>query len=164
MGKESAPSLISMKLRYISTRLSLHVEVAILAKVAALLAYAFLLGLADEVPDLGRDALALGHAHARRVLGDFLGRPLHLLAQLAGAHLGLGIEVGDAGYLDELLLRLLEARNGIALPCFRLPLLALFLLLPLRTLRALLPPRRLFLFHPLGAYGLHSASLGIIES
>jgi hypothetical protein len=30
------------------------------------------------------------------------------------ARLGLGIEVGDAGNLDELLLRLFEARDGIA--------------------------------------------------
>jgi hypothetical protein len=41
------------------------------------------------------------------------------LAQLAGAHLGLGIKVGDAGHLDEFFLRLLEACDGIALP--RLP-------------------------------------------
>ena len=71
MGKESASSLISLKLRYNSTRLPLHVEVAILAKVAALLASAFLLCLTYEVPDLGRDAFALG-AHARRVFGDLV--------------------------------------------------------------------------------------------
>jgi hypothetical protein len=32
-----------------------------------------------------------------------------------------GIEVGEAGHLDEFLLRLPEAGDGIALPCFRLP-------------------------------------------
>jgi hypothetical protein len=56
----------------------------------------------------------LGGAHARRVLGDLLGCALHLLAELGGARLGLRIEVGDASYLDELFLRLLEARAGIA--------------------------------------------------
>ena len=62
------------------------------------------------------------------VLGDLLGAALYLLAQLAGVRLGLGIEVGDAGHLDELLLRLLEARDGIALPRFRLSFLASVLL------------------------------------
>ena len=56
----------------------------------------------------------LGGAHARRVLGDLLGCALHLLAELGGARLGLGIEIGEASYLDELFLRLLEARAGIA--------------------------------------------------
>jgi hypothetical protein len=65
-------------------------------------ASALLLGLTDEVPDLGRDAFAFGRAHARRIFGDFLGGAFHFLAQLAGACLGLGIEVGDAGYLDKL--------------------------------------------------------------
>ena len=97
------------------------------------------------------------------VLGDLLGAALYLLAQLAGVRLGLGIEVGDAGHLDKLLLRLPEARDGIALPYFRLPLLALFLRLPLRTLRPLLPPRRLFLFRSLDACGLHLAPLRVIE-
>ena len=74
----------------------------------------------------------------------------------AAARLGLGIEVGEAGHLDEFLLRLLEARDRIALPRFRLALLALFLRFPLRTLRALLPPRRLFL---LGAPWARAASM-----
>ncbi len=39
---------------------------------------------------------------------------MHLLAELGGARLGLGIEVGDASYLDELFSRLFEARDGIA--------------------------------------------------
>jgi len=39
---------------------------------------------------------------------------VHLLAELGGARLGLGIEVGDASYLDELFSRLFEARDGIA--------------------------------------------------
>src|SRR5260370_35877744 len=116
----------------------------------ALRASTLLLGLADEVADLGRDAIALGRAHAHRVLGDFLGRLLHLLAQLAGTCLGLGIEVGDAGHLAKLLLRLPEARDGIALPCFRLPSLALFLRLPRLTFRPLRRPRRLFLVPALG--------------
>jgi hypothetical protein len=50
---------------------------------------------------------------------------LHLPAQLAGARLGLRIEVGHAGDLDEFLLRVLGARNRIALPCLLLPILAL---------------------------------------
>jgi hypothetical protein len=130
----------------------------------ALFGSALPLGLTDEVPDLGGDALALGHAHARRVLGNFLGGAFHLVAQLAGASLGFGVEVGDAGHLDEFFLRLLETRDGIALPCFRpLSFLALILLFPLRTSRALLPLHRRFLFRSLGACGLHPASLCVIE-
>src|SRR6266851_5184216 len=122
------------------------------------------LGLADEVPDLGGEAFALGRPHARRVPGDLLRRLFHFLAQLGAARLGLGIKVGDAGHLDEFFLRVLEARDGIALIGFRLAFPALFLLLlPLRTLRALLPPRRLFLFRLLGARGFHPAALGIVE-
>jgi hypothetical protein len=47
-----------------------------------------------------------------------------IFAKLGATYFGLGIEVGEAGDLDELFLRLLEARNGIALPCFRLSLSA----------------------------------------
>ena len=59
----------------------------------------YLLGLTDEVPDLGRNPFAFGRTHACRVLGDFLGGAFHLLAQLVGARLGPGIETGDAGHL-----------------------------------------------------------------
>jgi hypothetical protein len=38
------------------------------------------------------------------------------LAELDAAGLGPGIEVGEPGDLDEFLLRVLEARDGIALP------------------------------------------------
>src|SRR6266446_5727890 len=72
-------------------------------------------------------ALSLGRAHARRVLGYFLGHPFHLLAQLGAARLGLGIEVRQAGDLDEFFLHLLEARDRIALLGFGLPLRALCL-------------------------------------
>jgi hypothetical protein len=47
----------------------------------ALLAPAFPLGLADEVADLGGEAFAFGHAHARRIPGDLLSRLFHFLAQ-----------------------------------------------------------------------------------
>src|SRR6266849_10934826 len=76
---------------------------------SALLAPAFLLGLADEVPDLGGEAFALGRPHARWIPGDLLRRLFHFLAQLGAARLGLGIEVGATGHLDELFLRLLKA-------------------------------------------------------
>src|SRR6266851_3052157 len=118
----------------------------------ALLASVFPLCLADEVLDLGSVAFAFGRAHARRVLGDLLRGLFHLLAQLGAARLGPGIEVGHSGDLNELLLRVFEARDRIALPCFRLPLLALFLLFPLRPpfLLLLLPLRWTLLLRGLG--------------
>jgi hypothetical protein len=79
----------------------------------SLLAAAFLIRLPREIPDLGCDPLAIGLAHTRRIPRDLLRRLLHLLPQLSRPHLGFGIEVSDPGYLDELLLRLPEARNGV---------------------------------------------------
>src|SRR6266852_7450525 len=123
------------------------------------------LGLADEVPDLGGEAFALGRPHARRVPGDLLRRLFHFLAQFGAARLGLGIEVGDTGHLDELFLRLLEARDGIALPGFRLTLLAAFFCFSLRPLRPLLLRSlcRTLLLRTLGACGFHPAPLGVVE-
>ncbi len=75
--------------------------------------------------------------------------------------LGPGIEVGDTGHLDKFFLRLLEARDGIALPGFRLPPLAAFFCFPLLPppwllLRALCGP---CLLRALGARGFHPAPL-----
>src|SRR5216684_2513403 len=131
---------------------------------SALLAPAFLLGLADEVPDLGGEAFALGRPHARWIPGDLLGGPLHLFAQFGAARLGFGIEVGDTGHLDEVFLRLLEARDGVALPGFRFPL-ATFFRFSLRLSRTLLllSLRRTFSFGALGAYAIKAAALGVVE-
>src|SRR5260370_16261995 len=118
----------------------------------ALLAPAFAFGLADEVPDLGGDAFAFGRAHACRVPGNRLGRLCHFLAQFGAAHLGLGIEVGHPGHLNEFFLRRLEARDWIALPGFRFPRLATFFRLPLALrLFSLLSLHRRFLLYALGA-------------
>src|SRR5216684_2851522 len=117
------------------TAITLSLQPFVFLDLPAFFLSALSLGLADEVPDLGCDALTLGRAHARRVLGYFLGHPLHLLAQLGAARLGLGIEVRQAGDLDEFFLRLLEARDRIALLGFGLP----------------------------GARGLHPAPLCIVE-
>src|SRR5580700_6685439 len=73
--------------------------------------------------------------------------------------LALGSKSATPATWMKLFLRLLEARDGIALPCFGLPLLAPFLRLPLRTLGPLLPLRRLFLFRSLGACVFHPAPL-----
>jgi len=71
--------------------------------------------------DLCGEASAFSGAHANRALGDFLRGALHLVSELGAAGLGLGIEIGKVGHLDEVFLRLLEAGDRIALPRFRLP-------------------------------------------
>jgi hypothetical protein len=60
--------------------------------------------------------------------------------------------------LDEFFLRLLEARDSIALPRFRLSFLA-----PFSVPAPDVAPRRLFLVRSLGACGIHSAPLRVIE-
>lgn len=76
----------------------------------------------------------------------------------------LGIEVGHPGHLNEFFLRLLEARDGIALPGFRFPRLATFFRLPLGLpLLFLLSLHRRFLLYALGARGIKPAALGVIE-
>jgi hypothetical protein len=78
--------------------------------------------------------------------------------------LALGIEVGHPGHLNEFFLRLLEARDGIALPGFRFLRLATFFRLPLGLpLLFLLSLHRRFLLCALGARGIKPAALGVIE-
>jgi hypothetical protein len=87
----------------------------------------------------------------------------HFLAQPAAACLGLRIQVGDSGHLDEFFFACLKRAIRIARPGFRLSLPALCCCIPLRTLRPLLPPRRLALFRLYGVCCLHPAPLGVIE-
>ena len=80
------------------------------------------------------------------------------LTQLAGVCLGLGIQVGDPGHLDEFFLRLLEARDSDAGPAFA-PGPLLFV--RCGRVRSCAAPAVLYRF--LGVCGLQLAPLGVIE-
>jgi hypothetical protein len=112
-------------------------------------------GLADEIPNLGRDAFAFGRAQLGRVLGDLLGGVSHLLAQLSGAELRGRVEVEASRNSDKLPLRPLEALDGIALLLRRRRRLGLWLPphLPHAPLRV----------RALGARGIKPAAFGVIE-